>query len=398
MNPGGNNIEGRLKIALVAEGGGVSTVSIGSTRPFQTPKIFTGKPVDEMLNTLPLLYSVCGTAQACAAVEACEQALGIEQEPLRREARHLLVWFETAKEHLWRILLDWPGFLGGQPLAQGVGESMTLMKAFRQALFSGADLFQPGCGLPDLDPAEPGRLADQLDGLLVRHVYGWPLSRWQGISGKDEFLQWTEESSGPAARMVRHLVEMGWEGIGSSPVPPLPELSGEFLEKRLNSQQVDAFICAPDIDGACYETSPYTRSAGEPLLKALEGECHAGLLPRFAARLLELARIPDRLRQGIGLLGTGGVERTEGDPDASGRGLAQVEAARGRLVHRVELESGRISNYRILAPTEWNFHPDGVLARGLATLKAGSEDELREQAALLVNAIDPCVGYELEIC
>ena len=73
-----------------------------------------------------------------------------------------------------------------------------------------------------------------------------------------------------------------------------------------------------------------------------------------------------------------------------------MEAARGRLVHRVEMENGTIGSYRILAPTEWNFHPRGVVAESLATLRGG-RDKVEQQARLLINAIDPCVGYELSL-
>ncbi len=80
--------------------------------------------------------------------------------------------------------------------------------------------------------------------------------------------------------------------------------------------------------------------------------------------------------------------------DGRSAGVGQVEAARGRLVHRVEIESGMIRGYRILAPTEWNFHPDGVLARGLEGLPVGSD--LNALVALTVEAVDPCVGYQIE--
>ena len=78
-------------------------------------------------------------------------------------------------------------------------------------------------------------------------------------------------------------------------------------------------------------------------------------------------------------------------------GIGQVEAARGRLVHCVELERGVVKHYQILAPTEWNFHPLGVVARGLETLTTKNEILLRKQADLLINAIDPCVGYDITV-
>ena len=67
------------------------------------------------------------------------------------------------------------------------------------------------------------------------------------------------------------------------------------------------------------------------------------------------------------------------------------------LVHRLTLEDGRVADYRILAPTEWNFHPLGAAALGLASLPAGDEATLRRLAGLFITALDPCVAYDISI-
>jgi coenzyme F420-reducing hydrogenase alpha subunit len=78
-------------------------------------------------------------------------------------------------------------------------------------------------------------------------------------------------------------------------------------------------------------------------------------------------------------------------------GIASVEAARGQLTHRVAVDGDRITDYSILAPTEWNFHPRGVVARGLASLRSTNAEQLRQQAEFIIHAIDPCVAYDLHI-
>ena len=119
-------------------------------------------------------------------------------------------------------------------------------------------------------------------------------------------------------------------------------------------------------------------------------------MTRSAARLVELALLTDELRNGI--VDPGTSDSVESGPCVGpGIGISQVEAARGRLVHRAELAAGRVANYKILAPTEWNFHPKGVLAGSLLGLAAGNTADLQQRAQLLINAIDPCVGYQLRI-
>ncbi|MEZ5703328.1 MAG: hypothetical protein R3E42_17330 [Burkholderiaceae bacterium] len=49
-----------------------------------------------------------------------------------------------------------------------------------------------------------------------------------------------------------------------------------------------------------------------------------------------------------------------------GVGLAWVEMARGLLVHQVTLDAGgdSVGRCRVVAPTEWNFHPLGKWRSG----------------------------------
>ncbi len=105
------SIEGRLQIELTRENGRVGAVRISSTRPVHAARVFEGKTPDAVLQLLPLLYSVCAVAQAHAAQTACERALGITPARGPGLARELLVCLETAREHLWRILIDWPALV-----------------------------------------------------------------------------------------------------------------------------------------------------------------------------------------------------------------------------------------------------------------------------------------------
>jgi len=135
-------------------------------------------------------------------------------------------------------------------------------------------------------------------------------------------------------------------------------------------------------------TGPFTRHAGHPLVAAL-GQ---GLSARLAARLLELDLSLRRMQELVH-----GIEADQGLqlPPASGTGLAVVEAARGRLAHRLELENGKVTRYQILAPTEWNFHPQGALPQGLLGQPAG--DDALQRVRHLIAALDPCVACKIEV-
>ncbi|BBN59207.1 hypothetical protein [Hydrogenovibrio marinus] len=70
-----------------------------------------------------------------------------------------------------------------------------------------------------------------------------------------------------------------------------------------------------------------------------------------------------------------------------------VETARGRLYHLAHVESDRVMDYAICAPTEWNFHPEGVAKKLLKGLSNQVSDSVRwaECASLYAQVIDPCV-------
>ena len=79
-----------------------------------------------------------------------------------------------------------------------------------------------------------------------------------------------------------------------------------------------------------------------------------------------------------------------------GVGVGQIEAARGRLAHAVELNGEKVSRCSILAPTEWNFYPEGAAARGLARIAERGGKHCADLARLFVTAVDPCVGADVE--
>lgn len=114
------------------------------------------------------------------------------------------------------------------------------------------------------------------------------------------------------------------------------------------------------------------------------------------ARLLEVALIPSQLRRILTQIKDQPVLPAISTA-IDGIGLAQVQAARGLLIHRLELQQGRIHDYHIIAPTEWNFRPEGVVAQGLKQLQAENPNALQRQAELLINAVDPCVQYALHL-
>ncbi len=391
------NIEGQLQIGLFIVSDKVIKADISSSRPLHVARVLHGKSTREALQPVPRLYSLCGTAQSHAAVLACEQALGLRAAPATALAREMLVWLETARDHLWRILLDWPVFLGEAADKTAVAGLSRLLPELRQALFGGRDPFQPGVE-PLVDDKAMTRLFARIERLLEQQVFDQSLQQWLEISDVAGLAQWSAHGRTVAARLLNRLQQDGWQNVGASRVDFLPVLDDARLHRCFTAPDAAQFIARPTWSGQCRETTPLSRQRAHPLVQSLFREHGNGLLTHMTARLVELATIPSSSRRSAAALAENRPEPlTAGCSAASGVGLGQVEAARGHLVHRAVIANDRVDAYQILAPTEWNFHPHGVVAQGLVSLGSGGEAVLRRKAALWINAVDPCVGYELRV-
>jgi Ni,Fe-hydrogenase I large subunit len=198
--------------------------------------------------------------------------------------------------------------------------------------------------------------------------------------------------------MFRQVSKMDQGDKLDAPVDFLPALDEISLHQYLVQADADAFVAQPLWRGKPCETTVLCRQRQQPLVAALLAANGNGVMTRTVARLVELAGIPATLRRLFQqLLSASPKENVSAQMRPSGVGLGQVEAARGRLVHRLELEKNVVRRYQIVAPTEWNFHPRGIAAQLLKRLPAQDEATLKKWASLLINTIDPCVRYQLTV-
>lgn len=392
---------GNIEIQLQRSHAGL-LCTIRSTRPVHAAAVFVGRTPEETVARLPLLFSVCARAQAAACAAALEQALGVPPSANLHHRREAAIATETLREHLWRILLDWPVVLGEPPMREQMAAVLAVSNRLFARIDPAGDLFRPGIVRAPDASWQPADLLPNLVDLVNRHVFGIAPDVWLNrIDDAACFEHWCRATDTPAARLLRAILDADEGALGHSGVRPLPQIPDAQLIGAMTGSDASDLIARPTWLGQVRETSPFTRSCDSALLKSLVTQYGSGLVPRLAAQLIEVAT-RFALLAGESTAGPGPDLDPDPDPDpalltASRIGLGRADAARGLLVHLAQVEQGRISDYRILAPTEWNFHPDGVVAQALSALPPGSETALRRQAALLITAIDPCVAYELRL-
>jgi len=384
--------EGRLRIALSATRGG-APVQIESTRPVALANRFAGRHPKEVKALVPLVYSICRAAQTAACEEAFEKALPGTAHSRRAAIRKMLTLSETAREHGLQVLHAWPRcFAVPEPALA----SSSIKKLLKIDLALNQNLHAALQGDPSGLDAARKTIAD-LEAALGEAIFGEVPSEWQARPGFNGLSFWASRNETPAQTAVEYVMQAGFADAGAVDIDPLPELKREELETKLFGEGAEHYIAQPTWNGRPRETTPLARQWTGSLIQAVVERAGAGLLARLAACLAELASIPAELKALVSGLPSPGEAPAGEALNATGTGVGVAEAARGRLIHGVEIEDGLIRLYRILAPTEWNFHPEGAAARGLAQI-ARLPDPYRERIArLFITAVDPCVGYELRL-
>lgn len=363
-----SNVEGKILVRLTVKDGAV-TPKIQSARPLLACRVFEGKTIEQALPLVPMLYSLCGMAQSVAAVRAIESSLGKTASTIVEQQRELIIRLESLREHLWRLSIDWPSLTSSPNATQTFAPLNLAITQLTQALNSDKQL-----------NAQPG--------MKQCNTHLEHSKQWEAISRQVRQNYLAEEN----APTVLHQTA---ESLISSPIahqelPELPEISNADYGQLLRGPDADTVISRPQWQSACFETGPLARQKDHANLQHIKKTHESGLYTRYMARVFELEQLLQQLDSDF----SGDIIAS---PMTASDGIAQVEAVRGRLVHCVDLDDDTISRYRILAPTEWNFHPQGIAAKMLADLKPESREQLEQDARMIIHAIDPCVGYELTI-
>lgn len=344
---------GKLSLKIIWNGAAVRAVDIRSSRPLAAA-LLKGKTPAQVLQLVPLLFSVCGHAQGAAAQAALQAAQQIGLEDFARLEHKIRC--EVVQEHLWRKLLDWPKLLG---LPQQEKNFVKWYAMLREIAAGDA-------GMADL------RLEFERDWL------GMPLSDWRVLG---DVQAWWRTTQSPAAQLLAKLEEQASAAWNKSEL--LPAWTAVQAQAACAGRWNAAFAAAPDRQGVAAETGAWSYHAAHPLLR---GNSPASLM-RLLARLIDTAE----------LLDGSGVSRLDAISPAAGEGLAVVRTARGLLMHHVQMEAERVKDYVNVAPTEWNFHSGGAYAQDMSELEEHDMERLKHRAHIMALSLDPCVAYEIEV-
>jgi hypothetical protein len=361
-------------------------VAVASDRTTRAASCLVGRTPDEALKLVPLLFPICGMAQTAAGLGAIEQAMGVQVDTPQRVARDLLVAGERAVNLAWRVVIDWAPLAGQKADPRMVAEVKRAVAKLPAAL--GLEGPWAVVGGVRLDPRveDLQLIARQIDRLLA---VLFPEAADLDVGPADLQRACTKRGSVPA-RLVAESLDAEMRGFGGHDLPALGVPASHWFDARLGG--VAGFGARPTRDGTPAEASALGQ-AHHPRVVAVADAWGRHLAARLFAAAHDLVTLGDQL---IALArwqqpATPSAIR----PATSGAGTALAMTARGPLAHRVVLAEGRIADWRTVAPTEWNFHPDGPYARALKAAPV-VPDPLRA-ARLLAASFDPCVPLTFDV-
>jgi Ni,Fe-hydrogenase I large subunit len=358
---------GEPSVRVNWDGRVVLGAEIESSRP-KAYRMLKGRIPDNVAQLVPLLYGVCGKAQQAAAIAATSAAQGHKMPRAGLIERGVVC--EAMQEHLWRLLLDWPKLLGLPQQQQQFVHWHGVLNAVAKG------------------QAAPGKLLAE----LCRILLGVTVAEWRRIDTYAGLSECWLSGGGLLAPVLAALDAME-SGLDFAAAPAvcaiLPTWSAAEAWENCAGRLGHEFVAMPQYGLEPAETGALAHHWQRPLLQdALRARAHR-LMARVIARLADLLDSVEALAQE----NMGGRVQAVLAPDATG--LSVVRTARGMLMHYVKIEEGRVAEYLISAPTEWNFHPQGALASGLTGLKENDEEQLMQTVNAFVLSLDPCVKYEI---
>jgi len=331
-------IESLLSAVQLRAGPGC-TITRDAT-PDWAARIAQGRPAALLPELMAGSHALCAHGHRLAAQLAVQAALGRAAAPdgAARQALQRAV----LREQLLRIAHDWPRLLG-ERAANGLP-------------LDGAPLWLQGL--------EPEVQLAQLPGWLEQRWLGRTLAQLlHALTGDDgsAALRWARSTGSALAHLLAEHLPPAL--ALHTPQRPLREPATVSIPERK----------VPDTGPWCRHHDPRPAPAH-----------NAGM--RLIARLVDVLRLAAPAGADWLHLQAGTV--------APGVGRSSVELGRGQLAYEVELADAPggpvVRALRIASPTDWNFHPAGVLAEALVDAETAAD------VRRLAVAFDPCVPFHVE--
>ncbi|ABB44714.1 Nickel-dependent hydrogenase, large subunit [Sulfurimonas denitrificans DSM 1251] len=370
-------IEGEAKLNFNFKENKIDFVDVEFMSTRNIENILKGKRAFDALVINPRVCGICGHAHLMATVQALESCYdNLILSDKAKIIRELTLNFELIQNHFkWFYLTLYPLFGKKQQILKATYPSQLMSKAI--AVIGGQ--------YPHTSYAIVGGVAceiTEIDLIKVQHYIAQTLKFVEQnlLKVESEVFLKTEDANslydGDLTEILDEIKNSELLGYGKSYDRFISFGENSFFKKGKSvktkvthnislvdvkeSQITSSFAKNVSFKDKYYEVGPLSRAMinKTPLIIDVHKKYGDSIFSRILARIYEISQLLEHSRgliKKIDLSQPSYIEPSIDISKLSGSGYSAVEAARGTLIHRVELESGIIKNYEIITPTQWNL-------------------------------------------
>jgi len=389
-------IEGEAKLDFKFKEGKIESVSVDFMSTRHIEDILRGRSALDALVINPRVCGICNHAHLIATVQALESCYDtIEISPKAETIRELTLNFELIQNHFkWFYLTIMPFFKEKQEVDKALYPARLMSKAI--AVFGGqyphtsyTVVGGVACEVTVMDIIQVERYVDEVLEFFQNTLLNIDVSSTQKIDAETLYGY-----QGDLVEILTKIEKNGYTSYGKSydRFICFGENSlfkkGKYRDRRLhvnptidnvNENPVStSFAKSVYYHDKHYEVGPFARAMirKESLIKSLHKVYGDSIVPRITARVYEISILlqhSKKLLKEIDLSQPSYIKPKKEITELTAKGAAAVEAARGSLIHKVEIEEGSIKKYEIITPTQWNLcggdgHVQGVSQKAMVGL------------------------------
>ena len=322
----------------------------------------------------PRICGICGHSHLIATAKAIENALDIKITKKAEILREITLGLEIIQNHIkWFYLTLYPtikhiDFFKALEFSKDVAKII--------ALIAGQ--------FPHNSYAIPGGVTCDLTNLEIIKIKNFLLELFEkyqdimNVNGKSSDLEnlFSDIPKNIGRGLNRFLVlgeSLYFKPIGN--VKYVNEIKSTSLSK--NALYKDNF----------FEVGPLARNLENEYINKVYKEYQDSIYSRIFARLYEVNLIFKYLLEKIDEIDLN--EKSYIKPTKnSGKGIISIEAPRGSLIHKVEIEDEKIKHYEIIVPTQFNLS-NGTISNP-SPAQAALMNENKKYADLIFKCFDIC--------
>ncbi|MCF6200516.1 MAG: nickel-dependent hydrogenase large subunit [Hydrogenimonas sp.] len=404
-------IEGEAELhCAYGTDGRVVDAQIQFTSARNIEKILQGRDPKDALIINPRVCGICNHAHLIAtvrALEACYKSVKISQKS--QICREVTLSLELIQSHFkWFYLTIMP-LLGFKP---AIEKALKPSRIAAEAIAAFAGQYPhnsyaiAGGIVSDITPIELINAKERIEAL--KKLFKESLIDADPALFKEcDKIETMLKHRGDMPLAMAKIIENGWQMMGKSEDRFIVFAEGAFKKGKSIGTRVSTNISTGHIKEESikrslakrvlykdrgYEVGPLARAM---LMKtALIKESHRkyadSIFSRILARVCEIPQLIiyiESLLHRLDLSEESWIDPGEFPKRAVGAGV--VEAARGSLVHKVEIEEGVIKEYNIITPTQWNLGSGDIEKPGIAQ-KALIGLKNSDPIELVLKSFDVC--------